>query len=104
MKAALVLFGVVLAGCATTAEELRSKEPKAIYTTQRAPSEVAGCIAESFHALGPATVLNRAGRTTVTFQGSGTTGMAVDIEGGRITLWRLLPYDAEARRRVEGCI
>jgi hypothetical protein len=104
VKAAIVLAGPAVAGCATTAEELRLKEPKAIYTTTRPPSEVAACIAEGFHALGPAAILKVGERTSVTFQASGTTGMAVDIQGGRITVWRLLPYDAEARRRIEACI
>ncbi len=89
----------------TTAAELRQRPPTATYRTAKPPQALGQCLNDRFTSLSRFSVLKRGSRHTLRFNENGVMRMLIDLQdNGVMTLWRSLPYDADARAKVEGCL
>ncbi len=88
----------------TTAAELRQRPPAAVYRTSKTPPVLAQCLVERFPLLSRFAATEAGNRHTLQFNENGVMRMLVDLEDGALTVWRLLPYDADARRKFESCL
>ncbi len=89
----------------TTAAELRLRPPTATYRTAKSPAMLGQCLVDRFPLLNRFAAVEAGNRHTLQFNENGVMRMLVDLQdNGTMTLWRLLPYDADARAKVEGCL
>lgn len=95
MRAAC-LFALFLAGCTTTASDLRDREPVHTFTTTKAPGDVAKCLAESVSKIGAPSVIQGSAETTITFVQQNATTLFIAISAnGQGRVWRVnqfVPY------------
>jgi hypothetical protein len=93
---------LLLAGCTTTASDLRSKEPVHTFQTGKNPGTVAQCLAESISKIGSPSVIQGETETTITFvQQSATTLFITISKAGEGKVWRvngLISYQGALRR------
>ncbi len=88
-----------------TAAELRLRPPNATYRTAKSPTILGQCFVDKFPLLTRFSAVKAGSRNTLLFSEKGVMRMLVDLQdNGTMTLWRLLPYDADARAKVEGCL
>ena len=80
---------------------LKQQEPRATYTTPLTPKAVAACISDS---VGPVSMLAHGSRHSIVSRELETSGVAIDMDGGAVKVWRFAPYEGEIRRRVEACL
>ena len=102
MKKSIGFAAVLVAGCTTTASDLRTRPPVATYTTTKPAAVVAQCLAESVSSIGAPSIFQGAEETTVTFvQRDATTLFITIAKDGAMKVWRvnqLVKYkDAIAR-------
>lgn len=102
MTRTALLAALLLAGCTTTASDLRDRTPVATFTTTKAPADVAQCIAESVSKIGSPSVFQGSRETTVTFVSESATTLFVAITpDGQGRVWRvngLIPYKGALAR------
>ncbi len=89
----------------STAAELRLRPPTATYRTAKSPAILGQCIVDRFPLLSRFAATKAGNRHTLQFNENGVMRMLINLQdNGTMTLWRLLPYDADARAKVEGCL
>lgn len=98
--APLVLLA--LAGCTTTASDLRTRDPISTFTTTKPAAVVAQCLGESVSSIGAPSIFQGPTETTVTFVQRDATTLFITISpDGQGKVWRvngLIKYrDAIAR-------
>jgi hypothetical protein len=102
--AAISLVALALAGCSTTAVDLRRREPTATFQAARPPADVAQCISERISQIGAPSVFQGTSETTVTFTDKGATTLFVTITPtGAVSAWRLHPL-VRGMDDVERCV
>lgn len=86
--APLVLLA--LAGCTTTASDLRNREPIATFTTTKPAALVAQCLGESVSSIGAPSIFQGPTETTITFvQRNATTLFVTIAPNGQGRVWRV---------------
>lgn len=92
----LILIALALAGCTTTATDLRGQAAKEIFQTSKPAADVAACLAEHIVHVGAPTVTTTAEGSSVFFtQMAATTALITINRAGRIevrTVNGLIPY------------
>jgi hypothetical protein len=105
MKALLVLFA--LSGCVMSAQSVERLGPAATYESQKTVADLEMCLGQALNHLGGPSVLRGEAETVLLF-GSGNVGLRVALAptsaGASVRVQTGLPYFANVRSRVEGCI
>jgi hypothetical protein len=102
MKLLPVLLAASLTACATTAADLRDREPLATYRTTHPSDQVVRCLTDHIRNYGQPSVIADAAETTLTFVDRNAAVLVWAIAAdGSVRVWRLhglVPYQEAAQR------
>jgi hypothetical protein len=106
MAAMRLLFVFALLGGCTSISDMRERDPRATYSSARAPLDLARCFGSEIRGHGPAQIWPAENETTVSFRPEGNTVLLISIKpngaGSAVTVWQALGY--MARDAVERCV
>ncbi|GAA4827486.1 hypothetical protein GCM10023232_27250 [Sphingosinicella ginsenosidimutans] len=89
MKPTALIAAILLAGCATTAADLRERAPSATYPTARPATEIVRCLTDRIRSFGQPNVIADQTETTLTFVDKGAATLVFSISPGQVRVWRL---------------
>lgn len=108
MRMLLFLNALLIAGCSTTAAEMRTHRPSATWESGKSVAELEECIALELSWMGNPSTVHGPSRTALSWSAVGNTHFMVTIEAGSphsiVQVRSQFGAGARQRRSIERCL